>query len=49
VPAAAIFGTARRLEPPSPAEGFDALYAVTLAPGGSFVVAEWPGAAETEA
>ncbi|HET8631316.1 MAG TPA: AAA family ATPase [Thermomicrobiales bacterium] len=45
VPAAAIFGTAKRLEPPAPAEGFDALYAVTLAPGGGFVVAEWPGAA----
>ncbi|HEX5500990.1 MAG TPA: AAA family ATPase [Thermomicrobiales bacterium] len=46
VPPAAIFGTAKRLEPPAPAEGFDALYAVTLAPGGGFVVAEWPGSVE---
>jgi predicted kinase len=40
VPDKAIFGTARRLEPPTLDEGFDALYAVHLR-GQQFVVADW--------
>jgi len=45
VPDVAIFATARRLERPSRAEGFDALYLVRSADG-RFDVAPWP---ETDA
>jgi predicted kinase len=38
VPPVAIFTAAKRMEPPSPDEGFDALYRVTVTPGGGFVV-----------
>jgi predicted kinase len=40
VPARGVAGTYRALEPPTPAEGFDALYHVTLVAGG-FAVQEW--------
>jgi predicted kinase len=42
VPAVAIYGTRKRLQPPSYAEGFDQLYTVTIASDGAFVVAEFP-------
>jgi predicted kinase len=45
VPDVAIFATARRLERPSRAEGFDALYLVRSADG-AFELAPWPEAAE---
>jgi predicted kinase len=38
VPAVAIYMAARRLEPPSAAEGFDALFQVRLRPDGGFEV-----------
>ena len=41
VPARAIGGTARRLQLPSLAEGFDALHYVRIADDGSFRVEEW--------
>ncbi len=41
VPDAAIYGTARRMQPPVPAEGFDELYVVRRQPLGDFVVREW--------
>ncbi len=41
VPDVAIYVAARRLEPPSLAEGFDALYRVRLGPEGSFEVTPW--------
>jgi predicted kinase len=41
VPAKAIFGTLKRLEPPSLDEGFDTLYRVNLGAGGDFVVQAW--------
>ncbi len=45
VPDVAIYAAARRLEPPAPAEGFDALYRVTFAPDGGFAVTPWRGPA----
>ena len=42
VPARAIYGTHKRLQPPTFVEGFDALFRVTIAPDGGFVVAEVP-------
>jgi predicted kinase len=38
VPAKAIYGTAKRLQAPTPDEGFDKLYAVRLETGGTFSV-----------
>lgn len=42
VPNVAIHAGARRLEPPSPAEGFDELYSVCIVPSGAFVSETWP-------
>ncbi len=41
--AQAIYGTRKRLQPPTLAEGFDALYVVRLAPAGAFAVGDWSG------
>lgn len=41
VPVRAIFGTRQRLQPPTPAEGFDALYVVRLDGENHFVVEDW--------
>ena len=41
VPPQAIYGTRKRLQPPTLAEGFDALYVVRLAPEGGFTVENW--------
>jgi hypothetical protein len=40
VPNVAIFATAKRLERPEPAEGFDQLFDVRLTPERSFTVVE---------
>ena len=42
VPPQAIGGTAKRLQPPTLAEGFAVLYHVRIVPGGSFLVEEQP-------
>jgi predicted kinase len=42
VPPIGIYGTRKRLQPPTPEEGFDALYRVTIADDGALVVADWP-------
>jgi predicted kinase len=39
VPAAGLVGTARRLQPPTPEEGFDELWHATAAPGGGWRIA----------
>jgi hypothetical protein len=39
VPGVAVFATAKRLQPPTPAEGFDAVYRVRAEGGGFEVVA----------
>ena len=41
VPVKGIFGTAKRLQAPSLAEGFDALYVVRIETSGRFMVKEW--------
>lgn len=41
VPDVAIYATSKRLQRPSYAEGFDALYAVRIGDDGGFVVAPW--------
>jgi hypothetical protein len=41
VPVAGLFGTRKRLQPPSFAEGFDALYTVEVIPEGAFRVRPW--------
>jgi predicted kinase len=41
VPDIAIRGSARRLERPTLAEGFDHLYHVRIGPDGAFIVEEW--------
>jgi predicted kinase len=41
VPDVAIYVAARRIEPPSAAEGFDALYRVRLGAAGGFEVTAW--------
>lgn len=41
VPDVAIFATRKILVPPTPAEGFDALYVVRLADASGFVVEPW--------
>jgi hypothetical protein len=33
----------KRLEPPTPAEGYDALYTVAIGGDGEFVVEPWDG------
>ena len=38
IPAGGLFGTHKRLEPPTPGEGFDALFRVEIADGGAFTV-----------
>jgi hypothetical protein len=38
IPPAGLFGTLKRLERPSPDEGFDELHRVRVAPGGGFTV-----------
>jgi len=47
IPAAGIIGTLKRLERPTPVEGFDQLYRVTRDEADQFVVAPWAGAGET--
>jgi predicted kinase len=44
VPAVAVFRAAKLLEPPSLAEGFDALFTVELVPPTDFTVSPWAGA-----
>jgi predicted kinase len=44
VPAKGIFGTRKALQPPSLAEGFDALYYVEIKPGEGFQVHDWSDA-----
>lgn len=41
VPPVGIYGTRKRLQPPTPEEGFDALYRVTVGDDGAFTVATW--------
>ena len=41
IPDVGIFATAKRLQPPRRAEGFDRLYRARLREDGSFAVAEW--------
>ncbi len=41
VPDVAVYAAAKRLEPPSPAEGFDELLVVRLGPDGGFEVTGW--------
>lgn len=38
IPVPGVIGTFKRLEPPSPAEGYNELYTVTIAPDNTFVV-----------
>jgi len=38
IPAGGLFGTHKRLEPPTLSEGFDALFRVEIAPSGGFSV-----------
>jgi len=38
IPAIAVAGTLKKLQAPTPREGFDALYSVTISPEGEFVV-----------
>ena len=42
VPLVGVYATAKKLTPPSFAEGFDELHRVRLAPGGGFAVGPWP-------
>ena len=42
IPAAGVAGTHKRLEPPTWEEGFDELHLVEVAPGGGFLVRDWP-------
>jgi predicted kinase len=43
VPVKAIGATRKKLQLPTPGEGFDALYTVRIAPAGGFEVAPWAG------
>jgi hypothetical protein len=43
IPAPAIAGTLRKLQPPTLEEGFDAIYKVTISPEGVFLVNETAG------
>lgn len=50
IPEKGIYGTLKRLEPPSYTEGFDQLYYVRIDGPGSFAVREWlPGPGELPA
>lgn len=40
IPVPAIAGAFRKLQPPTPEEGFDDIYRVTIAPQGGFVVSK---------
>lgn len=40
IPVAGVLGTFKRLQPPTPAEGYDAMYSVHIAEVGGFVVSE---------
>lgn len=40
IPVAAVAGTFKKMQPPTLAEGFDALYVITISSEASFVVAE---------
>jgi predicted kinase len=42
VPNVAIFAAAKRMQPPTPAEGFDQLFLVRPMPDRRFSVREWP-------
>jgi predicted kinase len=46
VPIAGIRGTYKRFEAPTPAEGFDELFCVTIGESGGFLVREWSGVPE---
>ncbi|MFL5576689.1 MAG: AAA family ATPase [Gemmatimonadaceae bacterium] len=46
IPAAGLFGTQKRLEPPRLDEGFDALFRVELLEGAGFAVEPWGGAVD---
>lgn len=48
VPVVAIHTTAKRLTPPTEAEGFNALYSVRIAPGSGFEVISMPPAPSPE-
>ncbi len=41
VPPIGLYGTRKRLHPPTPDEGFDMLYRVSLGDDGGLVVEEW--------
>jgi predicted kinase len=43
VPVVGIYGANKRFVPPTPAEGFDALYVVRTGAAGTFMVETWPG------
>lgn len=43
IPPAGLFGTLKRLQRPTPGEGFDALYRVVLEASGEFVVTDYEG------
>lgn len=43
VPEVAIFATAKKLVPPSRAEGFDEIYRVRISEGSGFGVLPWEG------
>ncbi len=45
LPEAAVGGMSKRLDLPSPGEGYDALFFVRLEPGGGFEVRDWDPAA----
>ena len=40
IPVPALLGTAKRLQPPQPGEGFDQLYSVLLTPENEYVIEE---------
>ena len=42
IPVQGVLGTYKRLQPPSRAEGFDALYCVTVTPENEFLVEDCP-------
>ncbi len=47
IPVAGLAAAGRRYTPPSPTEGFDALYAVRITEDGTFDVQPWPEAPGT--
>ncbi len=46
IPVPGVIGTYKRLQPPTPAEGFDELYEVRVDPENRFVVTPWQRAAD---